>query len=102
MKIISGCKIASWVVFKIFNSITAIDIKFTIKNKQLESLEFHRMFGSHNISGIPGYGSKEKIKSIILLSEDINFDAVTGASRSSSFAKAAIKDAILKGPETEK
>lgn len=83
--------------FKIFDFITATDIEFKIKDGKVISIEFHRMLGSHNISGIPGYGSADKVKASIEKNKSLDFDAVTGASRSSSFTLAAIKNAIENG-----
>ncbi len=83
--------------FKVFDFITATDIEFKIKDGKVVSIDFHRMLGSHNISGIPGYGSAEKVKASIERNKSLNFDAISGASRSTSFTKAAIKNAVMNG-----
>ncbi|MFP4023927.1 MAG: FMN-binding protein [Thiohalospira sp.] len=75
--------------FKIFNLITLSHVEFSIKNKKVEKLKFKKMFHT------PGYLSKKDIEAKIKNTHQIELDAITGATRTSNFAKAAIKNAIV-------
>ncbi|MDY6800504.1 MAG: FMN-binding protein [Bacteroidota bacterium] len=74
--------------FKALKLITLSHVEFTIKNKKIESLKFKRMFY------MPGYLSKKDIEENLKNTQNLALDAITGATRTSNFAKAAIKDAI--------
>ncbi|MDK2978832.1 MAG: hypothetical protein PWP52_1546 [Bacteroidales bacterium] len=74
--------------FKIFKLITLSHVEFTIKNHTVENLEFKRMFY------MPGYLSKKDIEENLKNAQNLALDALTGATRPSNFAKAAIIDAI--------
>lgn len=74
--------------FKAFRLITMSKVEFTVQNGTIKSIEFKRMFHS------PGSPYKETIENQIKQSKRLEVNAITGATRSSNFAKAAIKDAI--------
>lgn len=76
--------------FKIFNLITLSHVEFSIQNKKVEKLKFKKMFHT------PGYLSKKDIEAKIKNTHQLELDAITGATRTSNFAKAAIKNAIAR------
>lgn len=67
-------------------------ITFTIKDGQLTHFQFDQLYGTI------GYGGPESIELEIDDHMDLNFDAISGATVTSNLAKAAIKDALGKGP----
>jgi uncharacterized protein with FMN-binding domain len=75
----------------IFGKIGA-KITFNIKNGQLMHYHFDKLYGTF------GYGATENVKSQIDQREDLNFDIISGATVTSNLAKAAIRDALEKGP----
>ena len=77
--------------FRTIMGLIKAKVEFEIKDSVLQKCEFVKL------TSTPGYGVKEKIISSINSSGDLNFEAITGATQTSSFAKAAIKDAIEKG-----
>lgn len=76
--------------FKVFNLITLSHVEFTIKNKKIEKLRFKKMFHT------PGYLSKEDIETRIKNTKHLELDAISGATRTSNFAKAAIRNALTR------
>jgi LPXTG-motif cell wall-anchored protein len=76
--------------FRTFMSLVRADIEFGIKDGVLTE------FVLIKVTAFPCYGVDEKIASVINSSGDLNFEAITGATQSCSFVKAAIKDAIKK------
>lgn len=74
--------------FKIFNLITLSHVEFSIKENKIKKMRFKKMFHT------PGYLSKDDITSKIKNNNQLELDAITGATRTSNFAKAAIKNAI--------
>lgn len=76
--------------FRTFMGLVRADIKFGIKDSVLTEFEIIK------VTSFPGYGIDKKIVYVINSSGDLNFEAITGATQSCSFAKAAIKDAIKK------
>jgi uncharacterized protein with FMN-binding domain len=83
--------------YKAFGLITMSDVEFTVQNGVIETIEFKKMFHS------PGSPYKENIENQIKESRKLEVNAISGATRTSNFAKAAIKDAINKEQDsTEK
>jgi len=76
--------------FKVFNLITLSHVEFTIKNNKIKKLRFKKMFHT------PGYLSKKDIETKIKNTEHLELDAISGATNTSNFAKAAIKNAIIR------
>ncbi|MEE4196360.1 MAG: FMN-binding protein [Bacteroidales bacterium] len=76
--------------FKAFNLITFSRVTFHLKGGKIRSLEFKKMYHT------PGYLSKKEIEATLKERQNLDLDALTGATRTSSFAKAAIKNAITK------
>ena len=74
--------------FKAFKFITMSKVEFAVKNGKVLHIKFKRMFHT------PGSPYKEDIENRIMLSEKLEIDALTGATRTSNFAKAAIKNAL--------
>jgi uncharacterized protein with FMN-binding domain len=74
--------------FKAFRLITMSKVEFTVQNGEIKNIEFKKMFHS------PGSPYKESIENQIKQSKQLEINAITGATRSSNFAKAAIKHAI--------
>ena len=67
-------------------------ISFKIKDGELIHYQFDKLYGTI------GYGAPQNIKAGIDQKEDLNFDSISGATVTSNFAKAAIKNALEKGP----
>lgn len=78
--------------YKAFDAFAAAEVEFDIENGRLSAIEFSRLLQT------PGYDASEDVQGRISESGDLRFDTVTGATRTSGFAKAAIKDAIENGP----
>lgn len=78
--------------FKAFRLITMSKVEFTVQDGTIKNIEFKRMFHS------PGSPYKENIENQIKQSKRLEVNAITGATRSSNFAKAAIKSAIKNNP----
>jgi uncharacterized protein with FMN-binding domain len=68
------------------------EISFRIKDGKLINFQFGKLYGTI------GYGAPENVKSGIDQKEDLNFDSISGATVTSNFAKAAIKNALERGP----
>ncbi len=79
--------------FKTFMGIVKTEVEFGIKDSTLIKFELLKL------ATTPGYGVEEKILSSINTTGDLNFDAVSGATHSCSFVRAAVKDAIEKGKQ---
>ena len=79
--------------FETFAGILKTEVEFEIKNSTLVRCEFPKL------TATPGYGAAKKILSNINTSGELNFEAVSGATHSCSFARAAIKDAVEKGKQ---
>jgi uncharacterized protein with FMN-binding domain len=67
-------------------------ISFKIKDGELVNFQFEKLYGTI------GYGAPQNIKAGIDQKENLNFDSISGATVTSNFAKAAIKNALEKGP----
>jgi uncharacterized protein with FMN-binding domain len=74
--------------YEIMHSRTAADIEFTIADGKVISITLHKLFHT------PMYPLPKKIKPAIEESRDLKFEAITGATVSSFFVKAAIKNAF--------
>ena len=74
--------------FKAFKILTLSKVEFVIENGLVKSIDFIRMFHS------PGNPCKEEIENQIKQTQRLEVNAITGATRTSNFAKAAIKAAI--------
>ncbi len=81
--------------YKAFDAFAAAEVEFDIENGRLSDVEFSRLLQT------PGHDASEEVRERISESGDLRFDTVTGATRTSGFAKAAIKDAIENGPAME-
>jgi uncharacterized protein with FMN-binding domain len=68
------------------------EVNFEIRNHKLWLIQFEKLYGTSFT------GSAQKVYFAIDDNKKLNFDAVTGATVTSNLAKAAIKDAIRKGP----
>ena len=79
--------------FKTFMGIVKTEVEFKIRDSTLIKCELLKL------ATTPGYGVTEKILSNINISGDLNFEAVSGATHSCSFVRAAVKDAIEKGKQ---
>ena len=79
--------------FNAIGSVQAAVIEFTINKGLVESFNFHKILST------PGNNADKVILMDIRNNGQLNFDAVTGASRTTSFTRAAIKDAIENGPD---
>ncbi len=71
------------------------ELEFEIMQGKL--VEYHFI----KLTGTPGYGADYTVKTQIDARKNLNFDAATGATITTNFAKAAIRDAIEKGPTSE-
>jgi uncharacterized protein with FMN-binding domain len=76
--------------YKAFGMITMSKVQFEIEDGLVKSINFIKMFHS------PGSIYKENIETQIKQTQKLEVDAITGATRTSNFAKAAIKDAVEK------
>ena len=65
------------------------DVEFTIFQGTVIHFQFRKLFCT------PGYSIEKEITEFILNGNTLSFDALSGATKSSFFAKAAIKKAIL-------
>jgi len=74
--------------FKVFKIFTFSKVEFKIENGEVSKIHFKRMYHS------PGIPYKEEIEDQIKASKRLEVDAITGATRTGNFAKAAIKSAI--------
>jgi len=77
--------------YSIFDKIGS-KITFSVKDGRLIHYEFDKLYGTI------GYGGPQSVISLIDQSNDLNFDAISGATVTSNLAKAAIKNALEKGP----
>ena len=68
------------------------EIQFEITKGKLMEYDFIEL------TGTPGYGADYAVKTQIDAKKNLTFNAATGATITSNFAKAAIRDAIKKGP----
>ena len=68
-------------------------ITFTVKDGRLTHFHFDQLYST------VGYGGSESVEMQIDQQEDLNFDAVSGATVTSNLARAAIKNALENGPE---
>ena len=75
-----------------FISKVGAKIAFKIKDGEIIHYQFEKLYGTI------GYGAPQNIKAGIDQKEDLNFDSISGATVTSNFAKAAIKNALEKGP----
>ena len=74
--------------FKAFNILTMSKVEFVIENSIVKNFEFKRLFHS------PGSIYKDEIENKIIQAQKLEVNAISGATRTSNFAKAAIKNAI--------
>ena len=68
-------------------------VKFIVKDHKLLGCDFEKLFST------PGHSAPYMVSTIIDQTEELDFDAISGASITSQFAKAAIKNAIERGAE---
>ena len=68
-------------------------ISFKVKDGELVNFQFEKLYGTF------GYGAPQNVKAGIDQKEDLNFDSISGATVTSNFAKAAIKNALEQGPK---
>ncbi len=79
--------------FSFLGSVKA-ELNFEIRQGKLVAYNFIVL------NGTPGYGADYAVKTQIDARKNLTFDAATGATITSNFAKAAIRDAIEKGPDS--
>lgn len=68
-------------------------VRFEVRNGRLLDCEFGQLFGT------VGYGAAETIQAEIDQRKSLDFEAISGATMTSNFAKAAIRNALDKGPD---
>ncbi len=68
------------------------EVTFEIKDHRLGIIRFEELYGT------PGYGAPQSTIEKIEETGNLDFDAVSGATITADFAKAAIRDAIENGP----
>jgi len=68
------------------------NISFEIKDGKLVNYNFDKLYGTI------GYYAPENVRSQIDQRDDLDFEAVSGATVTSNLAKAAIKNALESGP----
>ncbi|MBI9054121.1 MAG: FMN-binding protein [Bacteroidales bacterium] len=78
--------------YKAFRIITLSKVEFEIENGQVKTFNLLKLFRS------PGSIYKDEFEIRIQNSKRLEIDAISGATRTSNFAKAAIKSAIDIGP----
>jgi len=66
-------------------------LSFKVKDGELVHYQFEKLYGTI------GYGAPQNVKAGIDQKEDLNFDSISGATVTSNFARAAIKNALEKG-----
>lgn len=71
------------------------EMEFEIMQGELVEYKFFKL------TSTPGYGADYAVKTQIDSRKNLNFDAATGATITSNFAKAAIRNAIENGPLRE-
>ncbi|HRW63325.1 MAG TPA: FMN-binding protein [Bacteroidales bacterium] len=74
--------------FKIFGVFAVAKVTFVMENSRIKEISFKRILHS------PGKNYEIDIEKKILDNQDLELDAITGATRTSNFAKAAIKNAL--------
>jgi len=74
--------------YLVFGLIKGAEIEFEIKDRRVSFVTFHHILHT------PDSDAPEKILSDIEKNQDLDFDAISGASRTTSFAKSALKKAI--------
>ena len=68
-------------------------ISFKVKDGELVNFQFEKLYGTF------GYGAQQNVKAGIDQKEDVNFDSISGATVTSNFARASIKNALEQGPK---
>ncbi len=68
--------------------LTAAEVSFTVASGKLKEFRLNRVLST------PGYGIRQKITDTVTVSGNLDFDAISQATVSSNFVKAAIKDAV--------
>ena len=79
--------------FMYINERISSEVTFEIKDSSLWLINFDKLYGS------PVLGAQQKVIDRIDSLKNLDFDAVSGATVTSMFAKAAIKNAIENGPQ---
>ena len=74
--------------YKTLKILTLAKIEFEIKNGQVTHVQLKRLFHS------PSSPYKEEIEFQIIQTKKLEVNTISGATRTSNFAKAAIKDAL--------
>ena len=80
--------------FGMLNNRMEARVEFIVENHQLIACNFDKLFGT------PGHKAPYLVKQKIDQIGKLDFDAVSGATLTSYMARAAIKNAIEKGPVT--
>jgi len=78
--------------YKAFKFFTLSKVEFVIEDGKVEKFTLNKLFRS------PGSQYKEDIENRIRQSKRLEIDAISGATRTSNFANAAIKSSIENGP----
>jgi uncharacterized protein with FMN-binding domain len=71
------------------------EVEFEIRQGKLVEYQFLKL------TGTPGYGADYAVTAQIDARKDLNFDAASGATITSNFARAAIRDAVENGPVSD-
>mgnify|MGYP002749948937 CR=1 FL=1 len=79
--------------YSIFLGLAKTEVELEIRDSTLIKCELLKLVTT------PGYGIAEKILSNINTSGNLDFEAVSGATYSCSFVRAAIKEAVEKGKQ---
>jgi len=74
--------------FKVLGVFAVAKVKFVIEKSHIKEISFKRVLHS------PGKNYENDIEKKVLENKDLELDAITGATRTSNFAKAAIKNAL--------
>ncbi|MBD3419992.1 MAG: FMN-binding protein [Chitinivibrionales bacterium] len=79
--------------YKPFGFLTGARVEFEISDNSLSRFEIQKLHTT------PGYGVKPRISARIDSTGALNFDAITGATISSYFTKAAIKNTLIRNQD---
>jgi uncharacterized protein with FMN-binding domain len=74
--------------YKAFGAIDAACVEFAIEDRKVKTFSLNKVLET------PGHSGSELIINEIDRSKNLDFDAVSGATRTSFFIKAGIKDAL--------
>lgn len=79
-----------------FSKKIGASVSFEIKEGRLQNYHFDQLYGTI------GYGAPENVRQQIDRNGNLDFEAVSGATVTSNLARAAIRNALEKGPLDKK